>query len=101
MTEPCRQEEAIRVIYKKLDRLNAINSFRVAFWVMAAMFTVVIPSLIAGVIQNDRIRAEEDQRISREASIDRSSLRALLNDKLTTLAVDVREIKTELKMRGA
>ena len=42
---------------------NGSGGFKVAFWVMTVIATVGITALSSGMVNNDRLRASEDQRI--------------------------------------
>lgn len=93
MSEPCIQEEAINKIWVKLSTMNGAR-WQIAFWVVAGIFIPMLAFYGTQLIANDRLRSDGDVKIAK----DLADTNVVLNDKLSIIMQDVRELKTLIKI---
>lgn len=89
----CSKEVDFKNIWEAISSLKNSVAWKLGFWIMVVFFTIAVPSLIAAVVNNDRLRASEDLRIESSA---RKQFDILI-DRINVMSGDIREIKTILK----
>jgi len=56
------------------------GKWQVGFWVLGAITAISLPALAAAIVNNDRLRAIEDQRIEEKVAYNQTDIAVLKND---------------------
>lgn len=97
MTEhiDCKQEETIGKLWEKISSSTGVR-WQIAFWVIAGVFIPMLAFYGTNLIANDKMRVDGDTKIA--ALVEERN--AVINEKLTAILQDVRELKTLMSMKN-